>query len=110
MTLTQTIPNAQDNNMTLTQIAQTFPPMWAWSNDQQQTVAKAIRAIVGQTFVCHHPNMQGVETTVVEQHPHSRGITLFLHSPSRADQSVVNHECDIFHFVENYTPLTQETK
>ena len=113
MNLSQATPNAQDNNMTLTQIAQTFPPMWAWSNDQQQTVAKAIRAIVGQTFICNHPNMQGVETTVVEQHPHSRGITLFLHSPSRADQSAVNHECDIFHFVEYYTPVnpsTSETK
>lgn len=94
--------------MTLTEIAQTFPPMWAWNRQQEQTVAKAIRAIVGQTFICNHPNMKGVETTVVEQHPHSRGTTLFLHSPSRADQSVVNHECDIFHFVEFYTPKTQD--
>ena len=104
---------SQDNSMTLTQIAQTFPPMWAWSNDQQQTVAKAIQAIVGQTFVCHHPNMQGVETTVVAQHPHSCGTTLFLYSPSRADKAVVNHECSVFHFVENYTPVnpsSSETK
>ena len=94
--------------MTLTEIAQTFPPMWAWSREQEQTVAKAINAIVGQTYICNHPNMQGVETTVVEQHPHSRGVTLFLHSPSRADQSVVNHECDVFHFVEFYTLKPQD--
>ena len=103
----QTTP-AQDTTMTLTEIAQTFPPMWAWDHQQQQTVAKAINAIIGQTYICNHPNMQGVETTVVEQHPHSRGVTLFLHSPSRADQSVVKHECDVFHFVEFYTPKTQD--
>mgnify|MGYP003131870872 FL=1 len=100
--------STQDKPMTLTEIAQTFPPMWAWSREQEQTVAKAIQAIVGQTYICNHPNMNGVETTVVEQHPHSRGTTLFLHSPSRADQSVVNHECDVFHFVEFYTLKPQD--
>ena len=98
--------STQDKPMTLTEIAQTFPPMWAWSNDQQETVAKAIQAIVGQTFICNHPNMLGVETTVVEQHPHSRGVTLFLHSPSRETHQ--NHECDLFHFNEYYTPKTQD--
>ena len=92
--------------MTLTEIAQTFPPMWAWDHQQQQTVAKAINAIIGQTYICNHPNMQGVETTVVEQHPHSRGVTLFLHSPSRETHQ--NHECDVFHFVEFYTLKPQD--
>ena len=97
--------------MTLTQIAQTFPPMWAWSNDQQQTVAKAIQAIVGQTFVCTNPLAMGIEATVVEKHPHSSGCALELHSPSKISHQ--NHGCDIFHFVENYTrvnPSSSETK
>jgi len=104
---------SQDNNMTLTQIAQTFPPMWQWTRDQEQTVAKAIQAIVGQTFVCTNPLAMGIEATVVAQHPHSCGTTLFLHSPSRADKAVVNHEASVFHFVENYTPVnpsSSETK
>jgi len=87
----------------LTEIARTFPPMWAWNHQQQQTAIAAIQAIIGQTFVCNHPNMQGVETTVVESHPHSSGTTLFLHSPSR--ETHWNHECDVFHFVEFYKPL-----
>ena len=99
-------PSTQDTTMTLTEIAQTFPPMHRWSREQQQTVAKAINAIIGQTFICNHPNMQGVETTVVEQHPHSSGCTLELHSPSRETHQ--NHSCDVFHFVENYTPKTQD--
>ena len=89
--------------MTLTEIAKTFPPMHLWNHDQQQIVAKAIRSIIGQTFVCNHPNMQGVETTVVEHHPHSSGCTLELYSPSREHHK--NHSCDIFHFVEYYTPI-----
>ena len=103
-----TIVSKSETPMTLVQIAQTFPPMWQWNHQQEQIVAEAIKAIVGQTFICNHPNMQGVETTVVEQHPHSRGVTLFLHSPSRADQSVVNHECDIFHFAQYYTPIANQ--
>lgn len=87
------------------QLAQTLPPMWHWNHEQKMTVKMAIGALVGRTFICNHPNMQGVETTVVEQHPHSAGVTLFLHSPSRADESVINHECDIWHFVEFYTPV-----
>ena len=98
--------STQDEPMTLTEIAQTFPPMWQWSHQQEQTVAKAISGLVGQTFICNHPNMQGVETTVVEQHPHSRGCTLELHSPSRETHQ--NHSCDVFHFVEFYTPKTQD--
>ena len=98
--------STQDEPMTLTEIAQTFPPMWQWSHQQEQTVAKAISGLVGQTFICNHPNMQGVETTVVEQHPHSSGCTLELHSPSRSTHQ--NHSCDVFHFVEFYTPKTQD--
>ena len=96
----------QDAPMTLTQIAQTFPPMHRWTRSQEQTVAKAINAIIGQTFICNHPNMQGVETTVVESHPHSSGCTLELLSPSRDTHQ--RHSCDVFHFVEFYTPITQE--
>ena len=99
--LSQTTP-AQDTTMTLTEIAQTFPPMHRWTREQERTVAKAINAIIGQTFICNHPNMQGVETTVVEHHPHSSGCTLELHSPSRSTHQ--NHSCDVFHFVEYYTP------
>ena len=99
--LSQTTP-AQDTTMTLTEIAQTFPPMHRWTREQQRIVAKAINAIIGQTFICNHPNMQGVETTVVEHHPHSSGCTLELHSPSRSTHQ--NHSCDVFHFVEYYTP------
>ena len=102
---TQSSTPSNGQTMTLAEIAQTFPPMWAWNHDQQQTVATAIKAIVGQTFVCNHPNMFGVETTVRPPHPHSRGTTLFLHSPSRPDNTVVNHKCDIFFFVEFYTPI-----
>ena len=94
--------------MTLTEIAHTFPPMWQWNHQQEQTVAKAINAMVGQTFTCNHPKMQGVETTVVEPHPHSLGCTLELHSPSRETHQ--NHSCDVFHFVEFYTPQTSETQ
>ena len=96
----------QEKSMTLNEIAQTFPPMHRWTREQQQTVAKAINAIIGQTFICNHPNMQGVETTVVEHHPHSSGCTLELHSPSRETHR--NHSCDVFHFVEYYTPKTKE--
>ena len=103
--LTQTT-SKQDIPMTLTQIAQTFPPMHRWNREQQQTVAKAIDAIIGQTFICNHPNMQGVETTVIEHHPHSSGCTLELHSPSRETHQY--HGCDVFHFVEFYTPVPQE--
>lgn len=103
--LTQTT-SKQDIPMTLTQIAQTFPPMHRWNREQQQTVAKAIDAIIGQTFICNHPNMQGVETTVIEHHPHSSGYTLELHSPSRETHQY--HGCDVFHFVEFYTPVPQE--
>ena len=103
--LTQTT-SKQDIPMTLTQIAQTFPPMHRWNREQQQTVAKAIDAIIGQTFICSHPNMQGVETTVIEHHPHSSGYTLELHSPSRETHQY--HGCDVFHFVEFYTPVPQE--
>ena len=98
--------STQDEPMTLTEIAQTFPPMWQWSHQQEQTVAKAISGLVGQTFICNHPNMQGVETTVVEHHPHSSGCTLELHSPSRSTHQ--NHSCDVFHFVEFSTPKTQD--
>ena len=106
---------SQDNSMTLTQIAQTFPPRWAWSNDQEQTVAKAIQAIVGQTFVCTNPLAMGIESTVVESHPHSSGCTVELHSPTLNQRPIrhQNHSCDIFHFVENYTrvnPSSSETK
>lgn len=88
------------------EIAQTFPPMWSWNHQQEQTVAAAIKAIVGQTFICNHPNMEGVETTVVEQHPHSRGVTLFLHSPSQKTPDWNgDHQCDVFHFVEFYSPV-----
>ena len=103
--LTQTT-SKQDIPMTLTQIAQTFPPMHRWNREQQQTVAKAINAVIGQTFICNHPNMQGVETTVIEHHPHSSGYTLELHSPSRETHQY--HGCDVFHFVEFYTPVPQE--
>lgn len=103
--LTQTT-SKQDIPMTLIQIAQTFPPMHRWNREQQQTVAKAIDAIIGQTFICNHPNMQGVETTVIEHHPHSSGYTLELHSPSRETHQY--HGCDVFHFVEFYTPVPQE--
>jgi len=94
---------SQDNSMTLTQIAQTFPPMWYWTTEQEQTVAKAIQAIVGQTFVCTNPLAMGIQATVVEKHPHSMGCTVELHSPSKISHQ--NHGCDIFHFVENYTPV-----
>lgn len=101
----------QDNSMTLTQIAQTFPPMHHWTRDQERTVAKAIQAIVGQTFVCTNPLAMGIQATVVEKHPHSMGCTVFLYSPSKISHQ--NHGCDIFHFVENYTPVnpsSSETK
>ena len=84
------------------EIAQTFPPMWAWNHQQRQTVAKAINAVIGQTFICNHPNMEGVETLVVEHHPHSSGCTLELHSAERSSHR--DHSCDVFHFAEFYTP------
>jgi len=102
---------SQDNSTTLTEIAQSFPPMWHWTSDQKQTVAKAIQAIVGQTFVCTNPLAMGIEATVVECHPHSMGCTMELHSPSKISHQ--HHSCDIFHFVENYTPVnpsSSETK
>ena len=92
--------------MTIAEIAQSFPQMHNWNHEQQQTVINAINAIIGQTFICNHPNMQGVETTVVQPDPRSSGSTLFLHSPSNRDFQ--HHECDVFHFAEFYTPKQQE--
>lgn len=92
--------------MTITEIAQSFPERHNWNHEQQQTVINAINAIIGQTFICNHPNMLGVETTVVQPDPRSSGSTLYLHSPSNRDFQ--HHECDVFHFAEFYTPKQQE--
>lgn len=87
---------------TITEITKTFPSRYLWSREQERTVAKAIQAIIGQTFVCNHPMMNGAEVTVVQPHPYSSGCTIYLHSSSQETHK--NHECDIFHFVEFYTP------
>lgn len=87
--------------MTLTEIAKTFGPRHTWTTKQEEIVIQAIRSIIGQTFVCNHQNASNMTATVVKPHPHSRGTELELSSPTFSSET---HSCDVFHFVQYYTP------